>query len=89
MPNAFSPNNDGENEYLKLFYGNMACIETFQLVIYNRWGEKVFETDNPLAQWDGYVNEKEESTALFVYFMKAILVSGEKIDRKGNISLVR
>lgn len=89
LPNAFSPNNDGENDVLKIYYGNILCIKTFKLVIYNRWGEKVFETSDPAFRWDGIYRGKLENTAVFVYYMKATLLSGEEIIKKGNISLIR
>ena len=89
LPNAFSPNTDGENDVLKIYFGNMYCIESLELHIYNRWGEKVFETTDPNFKWDGSYKNKMEGTEVFVYYMKAELISGDKIVKKGNISLVR
>jgi gliding motility-associated-like protein len=89
LPNAFSPNEDNENDKIKIYYGNYACIKTFQLFIYNRWGEKVFETTNPLAEWDGSFEGKLEETAVFVYYMKATLIAGGEVIKKGNISLIK
>lgn len=89
IPNAFSPNGDLENDRVQLFYGNYDCIETYSFTVYNRWGEKVFEADSPLISWDGTHKGKPENSALFVWYMKAVLVGGEKIERKGNISLMR
>ncbi len=57
-PNAFSPNGDGNNDFWQL-YGNLAGIRTFQLLIFDRWGEKVFDADVPDFKWDGtYKGEK-------------------------------
>ncbi|TAL58357.1 MAG: gliding motility-associated C-terminal domain-containing protein, partial [Bacteroidetes bacterium] len=89
LPNAFSPNNDGENDFFRLYYGNRICIETFKLVIYNRWGEKVYESTDPAFKWDGSYRKKEEGTAVFVYYTKATLITGEEIVKKGNISIIR
>ena len=89
IPNAFSPNGDGENERLKLLYGNYSCIDTYKFAVYNRWGEKVFESEIPGEEWDGTYNGKLENTAVFAWYMTAVLVNGDKIERKGNISLVR
>ncbi|MEZ4824827.1 MAG: gliding motility-associated C-terminal domain-containing protein [Bacteroidia bacterium] len=51
MPNAFTPNEDGVNDY---FYPVFQCeINSYQLQIFNRWGKIVFETDNPDEHWDG------------------------------------
>lgn len=86
IPNAFSPNNDGEND-MECVFSN--CIETLSLVIYDRWGEKVFETTDPKVCWDGRYQGKLLNTAVFVYSMKATLITGEEIIKKGNVSLIR
>jgi gliding motility-associated-like protein len=89
LPNAFSPNGDGENDVLQLYYGNMQCITTFELQIYDRWGEKVFQTTDPDFSWDGYYKGTVEGTAVFVYYMKAKLIIGGDLNKKGNVSLIR
>jgi len=89
LPNAFSPNNDGENDFLQIYYGNFLCIKSLHLAIFNRWGEKVFETNDPAGQWNGSHREKAEESAVFVYYLKAILITGEEINKKGNVSLIR
>ncbi|MBI4931378.1 MAG: gliding motility-associated C-terminal domain-containing protein [Bacteroidetes bacterium] len=89
LPNAFSPNGDGENDVIKIFYGNYTCIKTFRLLIYNRWGEKVFETFDPVSEWDGSYRGQTEGSFVFAYYMKATLTSGEEVIKKGNISLIK
>ncbi len=89
FPNAFSPNNDNENETFGLLYGNYVCIKTYYLAIYNRWGEKVFETIKPQESWGGSYGDKKECTDVFAYYAKIILVNGDEIERKGNISLIK
>lgn len=86
VPNAFSPNNDNAND-LECVFGK--CIETMEFAIYDRWGEKVFETTDPKICWDGIYNGKLMETAVFVYYFNATLVTGENIIKKGNISLIR
>lgn len=86
VPSAFSPNGDTENNF-ECVYGK--CIQTFSFVIFDRWGEKVFETDNQSICWDGTLGGKKLDTAVFAYFLKATLISGEEIFKKGNISLVK
>jgi len=80
LPNAFSPNNDGENDLLQIYYENVTCIKTFKIVIYSRWGEEVFESDDPLFQWDGAYKNKLLDTAVFVYYINATLTSGEDVN---------
>nr|MBA3706100.1 gliding motility-associated C-terminal domain-containing protein [Bacteroidota bacterium] len=86
VPNAFSPNNDGENE-LECVYGK--CIQKMTFIIFDRWGEKVFETSDVKQCWDGSYKGNIMNTAVFVYYLKATLITGEEIMKKGNISLVR
>jgi gliding motility-associated-like protein len=87
LPNAFSPNADGEND--QLCVPNNACIVSFVLKIYDRWGEKVFETDNVNDCWDGMYKGRALNTAVFVYYLEAKLSNGETIKQKGNISLAK
>ena len=86
VPSAFSPNNDGEND-LECVYSD--CLENFTFTIYNRWGEKVFETQNESICWDGTWKGKELNSAVFVYVLDGYLINGEHINQKGNISLIR
>src|SRR3972149_6372111 len=89
LPNAFSPYGDGENDVIKIYFGNMQCIKAFRLLIYNRWGEKVFETFEPVSEWDGSYRGQTEGNFVFAYYMKAILMNGEEVIKKGNISLMK
>lgn len=86
IPSAFSPNSDGHNDFACV-RGN--CIQTLTFTIYDRWGEKVFETNDQKICWDGKYKEKLLDTNVFVYVMEATLTSGEKISKKGNISLIK
>lgn len=86
VPNAFSPDNNGEND-MECVYGK--CVKSLYFAIYDRWGEKVFETTDINKCWDGTYKGKEMNTAVFVYYMKATLFTGEEVNKKGNISLIR
>jgi gliding motility-associated-like protein len=86
VPNGFSPNGDGEND-VECVYGR--CIETMYFAIYDRWGEKVFDTSDPKQCWDGTFRGQVMNTAAFVYYLNAKLVTGETVNKKGNINLVR
>jgi gliding motility-associated-like protein len=60
-----------------------------QFVVYNRWGEKVFETKNINEGWNGKYNGEACSPGVYVWYLEAVLLNGETIKRKGNVSLVR
>ena len=89
LPNAFSPNGDGENDTLKIYYGNMNRIKTLQLVIYDRWGEQIFETTDKNFTWNGTYNDKMLNTQVLVYALHVEFIDQKLLDKKGNISLIR
>lgn len=95
LPNAFSPNGDGDNDSLQIYYGIPECIKTLHLVLYNRWGEKVFETDDRGFRWSGVYNSgllkeaQKGATEVFAYYMEAEIADGSRVSKKGNISLVK
>ena len=86
VPNAFSPNGDEVNDVL---YVRGNCIVNLAFYIYDRWGEKVFETHDPAVGWDGKYHHKLMDTDVFDYFLNATLINGDIINRKGNITLFR
>lgn len=87
VPNVFDPNNpDPVNQ---IFYVMGTGIKYFDLIIYNRWGQKVFETDDIKQRWDGTFNGKKLSSAVFVYYIKATYYDGREVERKGDVTLIR
>ena len=86
IPNAFTPNNDGRNEYL---YVRGNHITDLHFVLYNRWGEKVFETRSLTDGWDGRYKGRDADPAVFVYYLTAVCEGGETYFEKGNITLIR
>ncbi len=86
IPNAFSPNGDGINDCLRVLHN--ANFTKYYFAIYNRWGQNVFETDDPDACWNGMINGKDADISTFYYYLKAETICG-KIFKKGDITLVR
>ncbi len=87
VPNAFTPNNDGKNDYFHLDGKGIAKLN--YLRIFNRWGQLVFETTDFNAVWDGKVNGKKSEPEVFDYLLEAICSTGETIRKQGNITLIR
>lgn len=85
VPNAFSPNEDGQNDFLYVM-GN--CITNLEFFIYDRWGEKVFETKDAAYGWDGTYRGKKMDAAVFVYYLTAT-VNGQEVTKQGNITLIK
>lgn len=86
IPNAFTPNGDSNNDFMYV-RGNTIRELTFR--IYNRWGQKVFETNDPSIGWDGTFNGKPATPAVYVYYVDAVCYDNQQFFKKGNISLIR
>jgi gliding motility-associated-like protein len=86
IPNIFSPNNDGLNDVL---YVRGEGIAQLSFIVYHRWGEKVFETNDPNQGWDGMFKGKQAETGVYVYLVEARLENGQTVKRSGNVTLVR
>jgi gliding motility-associated-like protein len=86
IPTAFTPNKDGINECFGIKYWGV--ISEFQLIIYNRWGQTVFSTNNPNDCWDGKYKGTTASQGNYVYYIKAKTLCGP-VEKKGNVLLIR
>jgi len=86
VPSAFTPNNDGTNDIL-LVHGS--GVISVYLQIYNRWGEKVFETNSMTQGWDGKYKGRDQEMDSYAYILTASFFDGTNITKKGNISLIR
>lgn len=86
FPTIFSPNGDGLNDE-QCVLGN--CIESVSWAVYNRWGEKVFETEDKTACWDGAFRGNPLNTGVYVYKLIAILTSGQIVKQNGNLTIIK
>ncbi len=87
VPNAFSPNEDGVNDMFMLF-GSKENITNFSVMIFNRWGSKVFESNSPDFRWDGTISGKRANPDVFVYAMD-FDAGKNKYRLKGSVTLIR
>ena len=87
IPSAFSPNNDGSNDKLRVIEHDVDLVD---FVVYNRWGEKIFEAFDVNQGWDGTFMGQKVDQDVFVYYIEARCInSGEVIYKEGNVTLVR
>ena len=86
VANTFSPNGDGINDVL---YVRGDWVESLHFAIYDRWGEKMFETDNQARGWDGTYRGKPCEQGVYVYYLEVSCKGGAKNLLKGNVTLVR
>ncbi|MFH0893645.1 MAG: gliding motility-associated C-terminal domain-containing protein [Bacteroidota bacterium] len=86
IPNAFTPNGDNVNDVL---YVRSPVIEILYFAVYDRWGERVFETRDINQGWDGTFRGKPSDPDVFYYYIEAGCYNKEKFFKKGNITLIR
>lgn len=86
MPNGFSPNNDGINDYYKPVY---KCVDNWTFQIFDRWGELVFESTKVGEYWDGLYNNQELNPGVFVYLIKATFINGNVVTKSGSVTMLK
>lgn len=88
MPNAFSPNGDGINDIYKAKEGYQSLVE-FHAAIYNRWGQKLYEWDDPAGGWDGTFHGKDVAQGVYYCRVEAKGADGIKYHFKRDVNLLR
>lgn len=86
IPNAFTPNGDKVND---LLYVRSTILKSMHLEIYDRWGHKVFQTDNIDEGWDGNYKGQPVPLESYGYYFKGECMQGDKIILKGNITILQ
>lgn len=90
IPNAFSPNGDSENDHFFPRQLLTKGVASFNMEIYNRWGQLIFETNNINGRgWDGKFNNVEQPMGVYVYKISVVYHNGRNEDYTGNVTLVR
>jgi gliding motility-associated-like protein len=88
IPTIFSPNGKGPQTN-ETFCVLSDCVEQFKLVIHNRWGERVFETEDITQCWDGTFKGVEAASGVYAFNVYLKQLDGTLVNKIGNISLVR
>ncbi|MBD1395326.1 gliding motility-associated C-terminal domain-containing protein [Mucilaginibacter glaciei] len=86
VPNAFTPNGDGNNDVL-FYYGSNIQRATFS--VYDQWGELQFRSTSLNSGWDGTYKGRNQPVGVYVYYIEAVMNSGQTIKRKGTVTLLR
>jgi gliding motility-associated-like protein len=87
VPKAFSPNRDGKNDLLFPFLVNIKTLKYFR--IYNRWGQRMFQTSDFKQGWDGIYNNIPQPLDTYTWVVEGIDVNGITIFKKGQTVLLR
>ncbi|MCT4624437.1 MAG: gliding motility-associated C-terminal domain-containing protein [Schleiferiaceae bacterium] len=94
MPNAFTPNYDGVNDFFFFTFQQDCTPTTFSLQIYDRLGRLVFETKDYEAKWDGQYDGQDLADGTYFWVMKSSLTLPEESEpttysKKGSVLIVR
>ena len=87
VPTAFSPNGDGHNDYLDYFLIGIDKFKRF--MVFNRWGQILFETTDPKQRWDGTFKGKKQPLETYVWLAEGDDSNGITIFRRGQTILLR
>lgn len=88
MPNAFTPDQDGFNDVFRPVWG---CdnITSFDIKIFNRWGQKVYESSDHLEGWDGNISGSPAASDVFMYTMSFQVANNDRIEVASDVTLLR
>ena len=86
VPNTFTPNSNSRNDY---FTVQSYAIGTMHLMIFNQWGQKIFETSSQQPGWDGTYNGKQQPVGVYVYVLTMTMQDGTVVNKKGTVNLIR
>jgi len=87
MPNAFTPNSDGQDDLFRIKYPGI--VKSVQMVVFNRWGQKVFENADPYKGWDGNANGQAQPMGSYVWMISYTDILGNKKAISGTVLLIR
>ncbi len=90
IPNIFTPNNDGNNDFFKVNAKNINyCFDAFKISVYNRWGQLEFESDDFHFKWDGKNKQgMAQSDGVYYYTIEGNF-KNNSFNYKGNLQLIR
>jgi gliding motility-associated-like protein len=87
IPKAFTPNGDSHNDVI--FVNGRGIKQLLEFSVYNRWGKKVFSTNNIDEGWDGMFDGKEQNVDTYTYYIKAEMWNDSIMEERGTFSLLR
>jgi gliding motility-associated-like protein len=90
IPNVFSPNGDGVNDYFFPRQILSSSVTTFSLTVYNRWGQEIFNTASISGRgWDGKYGGTDQPEGVYIYIINVSFKDGHSEHHQGNVTLLR
>lgn len=85
VPTAFSPNKNNINDYFHIGTYN---ISTFKIIIFNRWGEIIYESYDKDFKWDGYYKGKKVPEGVYHYIVQTVDKNGDEGEKSGHVVVI-
>lgn len=94
LPNIFSPNDDGTNDFFTIQYYGRSVSSVVSFAVFDRWGGKIYSANNLEVEsggilWDGYTLSKKAEVGVYTYVLEALLVNNVKIDKIGDVTVLK
>ena len=90
IPNIFSPDGDGQEDYFEIFFSEGAEPTIDEFAVYDRWGELVFSLEESTAvRWDGKFRSQDLSQGVYTYVLNGQFKNGQPIKGQGTITLIK
>ncbi len=86
VPSGFSPNGDGNNDRLFVYGGP---YQEFEFVVYNNWGERIYQSNNIHEGWDGTFKGAEQPLGVYVWTARVVAHDDQEFTLKGDVTLIR
>jgi gliding motility-associated-like protein len=86
VPNTFTPNNDGVNDYFNILIAN---LKSYNIKIFNRYGTTIFTSSKILDSWDGNFEGKPMPVGVYYFIIDGLDLAGNKIFKKNSVTLIR
>ena len=87
VPNAFTPNGDGNNDIFKPIPIGMKSVDIFR--VYNRWGQMLYSGTGNGAGWNGKFVGRPQEAATYIWYAEGVDYLNNKLKRKGSVILIR
>jgi len=87
VPTGFTPKGDGKNDLFRVTAADN--YKQFKIVVYNRWGQVIFETTDINKGWNGKFKDVQLASDVYVYYLEIVTASNRRLTKKGTITLIR
>ncbi len=94
IPNIFSPNEDGVNDFMTINYFGRSLSSIIQFSVYDRWGNQMYNIENTTVEsgqnlWDGYATNRPVSNGVYLYYLKARYINGTVEEISKSITVLK